>query len=171
MFCSKCGKQIADDVKFCPYCGNSVNGAPRSGIDNATEKAKNFFAEIQARASDLKGPEPVDFVKAIKLFFLYSLNFKGRSSRSEYWWGALFNTLLSFVLPMIPVVGGLLSLAMMVPGIAISVRRMHDIGKSGWYLLMGLIPLAGPIILLVYLCTASQTEANQWGPAVQYTNL
>ena len=169
MFCSKCGKQIADDVKFCPYCGNAVNGTkPNNGTG---EKIKGFFAEMQARADDLKGPEPVDFVKAIKLFFLYALNFKGRSSRSEYWWGALFNTLLSFVLPMIPVVGGLLSLVMMVPGIAISVRRMHDIGKSGWYLLMGLIPLAGPIILLVYACTASQTEANQWGPAVQYTNL
>ena len=171
MFCSKCGQQIADDVKFCPHCGNAVNGAPRSGIDNATEKAKNFFAEVQARASDLKGPEPVDFVKAMKLFCLYALNFKGRSSRSEYWWGTLFNTLLATVLPVIPLVGGLLSLILVVPGCALAIRRFHDIGKSGWYYLLGLIPLAGPIILLVYLCTASKTEDNQWGPAVQYTNL
>ena len=169
MFCSKCGKQIGNEVKFCPYCGNAVNGTkPNNG---AAEKAKNFFAEMQAHADDLKGPEPVDFVKAIKLFFLYALNFKGRSSRSEYWWGYLFNVLASTALTMIPVIGGLLGFAMMVPGIAISIRRMHDIGKSGWHLLMGMIPLAGPIIVLVYACTASQTEANQWGPAVQYTNL
>ena len=169
MFCSKCGQPVSDGAQFCSACGNPVNGTQPK---NATaEKAKNFFAEMQARAEDLKGPEPVDFTKAIKLFCLYALNFKGRSSRSEYWWGYLFNTLLSLVLPVIPVIGGLLSLVMLVPGIAISVRRMHDIGKSGWYLLMGLIPLAGPIILLVYACTASQTEANQWGPAVQYTNL
>ena len=169
MFCSKCGQPVGDGAQFCANCGNPVNGTKPK--NDTAEKAKNFFAEMQARADDLKGPEPVDFVKAIKLFFLYALNFKGRSSRSEYWWGYLFNTLLSLVLPVIPVIGGLLSLVMLVPGIAISVRRMHDIGKSGWYLLMGLIPLAGPIILLVYACTQSQTEANQWGPAVQYTNL
>lgn len=169
MFCSKCGKPVDNGAQFCPNCGNSLNGAnPNNG---AAEKAKNFFTEMQARADDLKGPEPVDFVKAIKLFCLYALNFKGRSSRSEYWWGYLFNSLASMALSMIPVIGGLLGFVMMVPGIAISIRRMHDIGKSGWYLLMGLIPLAGPIIVLVYACTVSQTEANQWGPAVQYTNL
>ena len=169
MYCSKCGKPVQDGAQFCSNCGNPVNGTKPN---NATaEKAKNFFAEIQARADDLKGPEPVDFVKSIKLFFLYALNFKGRSSRSEYWWGYLFNVLLSFALNFVPVIGGLLSIAMIIPGVALSIRRMHDIGKSGWYLLMGLIPLAGPIIVLVYACTASQTEANQWGPAVQYTNL
>ena len=169
MFCSKCGKQIADDVKFCPNCGNAVNGTkPNNGTG---EKVKGFFAEMQARANDQKGPEPVDFVKAIKLFFLYALNFKGRSSRSEYWWGALFNVLLSFILPVIPIIGGLLSLVLIVPGCALAIRRIHDIVKSGWYYLMGLIPLAGPIILLVYCCTEGQAEANQWGPAVQYTNL
>ena len=169
MYCSKCGKPVQDGAQFCSNCGNPVNGTKPN---NATaEKAKNFFAEMQARADDLKGPEPVDFVKSIKLFFLYALNFKGRSSRSEYWWGYLFNVLLSFALNFVPVIGGLLSIAMIIPGVALSIRRMHDIGKSGWYLLMGLIPLAGPIIVLVYACTASQTEANQWGPAVQYTNL
>ena len=171
MFCSKCGKQIADDVKFCPNCGNPVNGGAKIDADNIGTKIKKFFADMQACADDRKGPEPVDFVKAIKLFCLYALNFKGRSSRSEYWWGYLFNVLASTALTMIPVIGGLLGFVMMVPGIAISIRRMHDIGKSGWHLLMGMIPLAGPIIVLVYACTASQTEANQWGPTTQYTYL
>ena len=169
MFCPKCGNPVSDGAQFCANCGNPVNGTK---VNNTTaDKAKNFFNEIQARADDLKGPESVDFTKAIKLFFLYALNFKGRSSKSEFWWGYLFNLLASLVLPVIPIVGGLLSLVMIVPGVALSVRRMHDIGKSGWYLLMGLIPLAGPIIVLVYMCTASQPGANQWGPAAQYTNL
>ena len=169
MYCSKCGKPVQDGAQFCSNCGNPVNGTKPN---NATaEKAKGFFAEMQSRADDLKGPEPVDFVKAIKLYCLYALNFKGRSSRSEYWWGYLFNVLLSIALNFVPVIGGLLSIVMIIPGVALSIRRMHDIGKSGWYLLMGLIPLAGPIILLVYACTASQTEANQWGPSVQYINL
>ena len=169
MFCSKCGKPVDDGAQFCPSCGNPLNGARPT--NSTTEKAKNFFAEMQARADDLKGPEPVDFVKAIKLLFLYALNFKGRSSRSEYWWGYLFNFLLGLALNFVPLIGGLLSVAMIIPGVALAIRRMHDIGKSGWYMLMALIPLAGPIIALVYLCTASQPEANQWGPAVQYTNL
>ena len=169
MFCSKCGKPVDDSAQFCPSCGNPLNGARPT--NSTTEKAKNFFAEMQARADDLKGPEPVDFVKAIKLLFLYALNFKGRSSRSEYWWGYLFNFLLGLALNFVPLIGGLLSVAMIIPGVALAIRRMHDIGKSGWYMLMALIPLAGPIIALVYLCTASETEANQWGPAVQYTNL
>ena len=170
MFCSKCGKSVDDGSQFCPSCGNPLNGGSRP-TGEATEKAKNFFNEVVARADDLKGPEPVDFVKSIKLFFLYALNFKGRSSRSEYWWGYLFNFLAGIVCNFIPLVGGLLALALMVPGVALSVRRMHDIGKSGWHLLMGLIPLAGPIFLLIYCCTASLPDANQWGPSVQYTNL
>ena len=169
MFCSKCGKPVDDGAQFCPSCGNPLNGARPT--NSTTEKAKNFFAEMQARADDLKGPEPVDFVKAIKLLFLYALNFKGRSSRSEYWWGYLFNFLLGLALNFVPLIGGLLSVVMIIPGVALAIRRMHDIGKSGWYMLMALIPLAGPIIALVYLCTASQPEANQWGPTVQYTNL
>ena len=169
MYCSKCGRPVHDGAQFCSNCGNPVNGTKPN---NATaEKAKGFFAEMQARADDLKGPEPVDFVKAIKLFGLYALNFKGRSSKSEFWWGYLFYSLLSIALNIIPVIGSLASLVLVVPGIALSIRRMHDIGKSGWYMLMGLIPLAGPIIVLVYFCTASQPAPNQWGPAVQYTNV
>ena len=55
------------------------------------------------------------------------------------------------------------SLATLVPQIAITIRRLHDIGKSGWYYLIGLIPLVGGIILLVWMCQDS-TEDNQWGP-------
>ena len=169
MFCSKCGQPVGEGAQFCSNCGNPVNGTkPKS---DTADKVKNFFAEIQARADDLKGPEPVDFVKAIKLQFLYALNFKGRSSRSEYWWSYLFNFLLGLALNFVPLIGGLLSVAMIIPVVALAIRRMHDIGKSGWYMLMGLIPLAGPIIVLVYFCTASQPAPNQWGPAVQYTNV
>ena len=171
MFCSKCGKPMEESAQFCPNCGNPVNGGAKINDDSIGAKIKKFFADMQACADDRKGPEPVDFVKAIKLFGLYALNLKGRSSRSEYWWGCLFSMLASLVLPIIPVVGGLLSLAMVVPSFTLAVRRFHDIGKSGWYYLLGLIPLAGPIILLVFCCTASQPEANKWGPTTQYTNL
>ena len=171
MFCPKCGQPVGDGAQFCANCGNPVNGGAKINADSIGAKVKKFFADMQACADDRKGPEPVDFVKAIKLFGLYALNLKGRSSRSEYWWGCLFSMLASLVLPIVPVVGGLLSLAMVVPSFTLAVRRFHDIGKSGWYYLMSLIPLAGPIIFLVYMCTASQPQPNQFGPAGYFTEV
>ncbi len=55
------------------------------------------------------------------------------------------------------------SLILLIPSISVSVRRLHDIGRSGWWLLLGFIPIVGPIVLLVWFCTDSQTGDNQWG--------
>ena len=106
----------------------------------------------------------MNIVEATKLFFTRYTDFNGRSRRSEYWWAYLSITVISAVLT--AVLGELAyvwSLATLVPQIAITIRRLHDIGKSGWFYLIGLIPLAGPIILLVWMCNDS-TENNQWGP-------
>ena len=106
----------------------------------------------------------VTFFEALKLFFIRYADFNGRSRRSEYWWAYLGTVIISAVLT--AVLGELAyvwSLATLVPQIAITIRRLHDIGKSGWCYLIGLIPLAGPIILLVWMCKDS-TEDNQWGP-------
>ena len=56
-----------------------------------------------------------------------------------------------------------IGLILLIPSISVSVRRLHDIGKSGWWLLLGFIPIAGPIVLLVWFCTDSQPGENQWG--------
>lgn len=98
-------------------------------------------------------------------------DFSGRARRREYWMFVLVNLIVSFVLGF---VGGLVrggtalsiiySLAVLVPSIAVSVRRMHDIGKSGWWLLIGLIPLIGAIILIVWACTDGEPGDNEYGP-------
>lgn len=103
--------------------------------------------------------------------------FTGRSRRSEYWYFALFYFLILFALSIVDVVAGTMSadaeiglfsgifgLAMVVPSIAVGVRRLHDIGKSGWWILIGFIPLVGWIILLVWACRDSQPGANAYGP-------
>lgn len=59
--------------------------------------------------------------------------------------------------------GGIYIIAVLIPGLAVSVRRLHDIGKSGWYYLIGLIPIVGPIILLVWFCTEGERNSNGWG--------
>ena len=106
----------------------------------------------------------ISFIEAIKLAFTHYADFKGRARRSEYWWFTLFNIIVSGIIgAIIPELAGVWSLVVLVPGLALCVRRLHDIGRSGWWLLIGLIPLAGGIILLVYACTPSK-EDNQWGP-------
>ena len=106
----------------------------------------------------------MNIIEATKLFFTRYVDFNGRSRRSEYWWAYLAVVIISAVLT--AVLGELAyiwSLATLVPQIAITIRRLHDIGKSGWFYLIGLIPLAGPILLLVWMCKDS-TEDNEWGP-------
>ncbi|NND08827.1 MAG: DUF805 domain-containing protein [Saprospiraceae bacterium] len=96
--------------------------------------------------------------------------FEGRSRRSEYWYFVLFNILAGIAAGIVdeffgfPVIGTIVSLALFIPGLAVGVRRLHDIGKSGWNLLFILIPLVGLIILLVWLCKDSEAGSNKYGP-------
>ena len=96
--------------------------------------------------------------------------FTGRARRKEYWMFFLFQVLISFVIGLIEgitntnVLGMLFLLLTLLPSIALSVRRLHDIGKSGWWMLIGLIPLIGSIVLLVFACLDSQPGENTYGP-------
>lgn len=98
-------------------------------------------------------------------------NFEGRARRAEYWYFALLNFLILiplYVLSMYVSWGlflyGIYALATFVPGLAVAVRRLHDIGKSGWYYLVVFIPIAGGIWLLVMLATEGTPGTNEYGP-------
>ena len=99
-------------------------------------------------------------------------DFKGRSQRKEYWMFTLFNLLAFFVLSVIggfqgdqaELLTGLYSLAVLLPSIAVTVRRLHDIGKSGWWALLMVVPLVGALVLAVFALQDSQPEANEYGP-------
>jgi len=90
-------------------------------------------------------------------------NFNGRARRSEYWYFFLFNTLISLVLGFIDglldttIIGSLYSLAVLIPTIAVGVRRMHDVGKSGWFLLI-------PIYNIILAVTDGEKGENSYGP-------
>jgi uncharacterized membrane protein YhaH (DUF805 family) len=97
--------------------------------------------------------------------------FEGRARRTEYWMFVLINILIAFVIGLVEgvlgspaVLANLYSLAILVPALAVSVRRLHDTGRSGWFLLLSLIPLAGPIILIIFMAQDSAAERNQFGP-------
>ena len=114
----------------------------------------------------------VSFVDAVKRAVTVNyFNFEGRASRSEFWWFNLFGFLLSVILMAIlgngttgTVVRGIVSLALFMPSLGLSVRRMHDINRSGWWILISLIPIVGWIIYLVWACKPSDATPNQYGP-------
>lgn len=114
------------------------------------------------------------FVEAIASAFKGYVNFRDRSCRSEYWWYMLFIFLANIVIAGIELVMGLdadigvlgivFSLAVFLPSIAIGVRRLHDIDKSGWWLLLGFIPLIGVVILFIWACKRGTPGVNRFGP-------
>jgi uncharacterized membrane protein YhaH (DUF805 family) len=94
--------------------------------------------------------------------------FSGRARRSEYWYFVLFNALITPVIylisiPLLGIPAILYSLAVFIPAMAVGVRRLHDTGRSGWNLLLALIPLIGAIILLVYFFQDSAVGENKYG--------
>lgn len=99
-------------------------------------------------------------------------NFEGRASRSEYWWFCLFQVILgcvvsvlfSFSQTLYLTMSGVVNLALLLPSLGLSVRRLHDTNHSGWWLLIGLVPFIGLIVLLVWFIQDSEHHPNPYGP-------
>ena len=98
--------------------------------------------------------------------------FSGRARRAEYWYFFLFSLLIGIALGVVSAVigdskgtlGTLYSVAVFIPGLAVSVRRLHDIGKSGWMLLLSLIPIIGAIWIFFLMIEDSNPGENKYGP-------
>lgn len=169
MYCKKCGSDVGQS-NFCPNCGSSVHG--------------NLYAE-----SHNVSVENFNLITAYKSMFKKYAQFNGRSRRSEYWLASVMNWIIFMVfylviyVPMIVDMQnyGKLSvttsvlmfvfallmfaycIAVFVPSLAMSVRRLHDTGQSGWFLLLNLIPCVGGIIIFVFSLLDSQPGTNQYG--------
>ena len=120
---------------------------------------------------------------ALSSFWSNYRNFKGRARRSEYWFIQLFLVVTNLVAAVVDLAlmngdvdrfianggGGIVGLiwifATIVPAVAVLVRRLHDTGRSGWWALIGFVPLAGTIALLVFTVADSQAEQNSYGPS------
>lgn len=103
-------------------------------------------------------------------------NFSGRARRAEYWWTFLLNIGISIIVSVIAtaigavgaVLSGVVSLAFIIPGIAVAIRRLHDTNRSGWWLLIAFIPFIGIIILIVFLASDGERGPNEHGPSPKY---
>jgi len=114
------------------------------------------------------------YLKVLKQY----ADFSGRARRKEYWMFVLFNIIFALIAmgidnalgitfaPEIPYgyVYMLYGLFVFIPGLAVAVRRLHDTGRSGWWLLLAFVPIVGPIVLLVFLVMDSQPGENKYGP-------
>lgn len=108
------------------------------------------------------------YIEAWKKFAVFA----GRAGRKEYWYFVLINIFVNVLLGVIAAISskaggvllGLYTVAVLVPWLAITVRRLHDTNRSGWWFFAGLIPVVGSIVLLVFMVQGSQPNENQYGP-------
>ena len=113
----------------------------------------------------------MDFPQAVSSGFSKYLVFSGRSSRSEFWWWVLFAFLvgiaaqiLDAIISTAAVLNIVATLGLLLPGLAVAVRRLHDKRKSGWWYLIIAIPLVGAIILIVWFIGEGEAGENRYGP-------
>ena len=152
-----------------------AQAVPQIQAATPTIKAKPF------KVTDNKEPSLLDLaISAVKHKYLL---FNGRAARKEFWAVMLFSVLISFALQLLYTLGfaisdnlGLLlalpfvifALGMVIPQLAVSVRRLHDTDKSGWWLLLGFIPIFGTIALIVLFSLASSEGDNRFGEPAQF---
>ena len=104
------------------------------------------------------------FVQAVQVCLRKYVDFEGRAARSEFWWFALFQLIVMIVASMLGrTVYTVVVLAVVLPSLAVGARRLHDVGKSGWFLLLHLLPFIGFLVLLFFWVQPSQSEGNTYG--------
>jgi uncharacterized membrane protein YhaH (DUF805 family) len=111
------------------------------------------------------------FSEAVKDGFDHYTKFDGRAARPAYWWWFLFGILVSIganiidaIIGSFGVVSGLAALALLLPGLSVSIRRLHDINKSGWWILIFIIPIVGFVLWLIWFTREGDAGENNYGP-------
>ena len=142
VFCSSCGSIILAKAEICPKCG--VRQIPAPGLNSGSSV-----------------PQKMPWLYFIDAMEKYAV-FSGRARRAEFWWFTLSIFVINFVVSIVfsrfgDWISNVVSLGFVVPSIAVSWRRMHDVGKSGWYSLI-------PIYSLILAVTPGFPGPNQYGP-------
>jgi uncharacterized membrane protein YhaH (DUF805 family) len=184
MFCPICGTSVISRQVFCVSCGTRLDTQSQD-----SSVTGNSWSNSGVNLDELNAPSPMRFVEAIKFSYKNYFRFSGRASRSEYWYWTLFNV-LGYITAYIAYIGywytyrisweldfflyehrdqfGFLFLVFVlstiIPGLSRGVRRLHDTNKSGALLFLGLIPLVGAVLLLVFFATDGDVGPNRYGP-------
>lgn len=184
--CTKCGVLVGDGNKFCPNCGAEPDPLAVICVKCGYElKPIRHSGTSSAKTKKVESCDTYngdnDFIWAVKTCFSKYATFYGRARRKEFWYWYLFTcltTIAAFLLGCLIAIifqesnigvaevfilsNGIWSLIIFLPNLAVTVRRLHDVGHSGWYYLIAIIPVIGVILLLVALCTDS-VDDNKYG--------
>jgi uncharacterized membrane protein YhaH (DUF805 family) len=159
MRCNQCEIEYPQNVKFCRDCGARLSKSPRRKSDSQSQRSSS-----------------ITIGKAVELGFRQYYHFHGRATRAEFWWWILFVIAISVVAQGIDKLAGthndtisngffegVWSLATIVPSLAVSARRLHDINRRGWWLLLWGIPFFGWILLFLWSLQQGQKGINDYG--------
>ena len=159
MRCEQCEIEYPQNVKFCRDCGVRLSKSPQ-----------------RKSASRSRQSSSITIGRAVELGFRKYIHFHGRATRAEFWWWALFVLAISVVAQGLDKVAGthideisnglfegVWSLATLVPSLALSARRLHDINRRGWWLLLWLIPFFGWVLLFIWSLQQGDKGINDYG--------
>ena len=167
--CPVCGEDIEEGTEVCPYCHEHTGFAKAQAPTSRQQYAPQQPAHTENDSYDEEEGNVGWFnYYYIDVFLKHYADFKGKLGRKRFWLAYLFNALcattFSFVSAALFGIPAILffvyQAAVLVPSIAFTVRRLHDTGKSGWWVLLGLIPFAGQIALLVLLCMPGEEDSG-----------
>ena len=156
------GSDKSDTAVTLIYDKNNITNTGANATNAAPQNAQQQ-GHAQVQTSSAPSSKKVGFGRAIKLFFTNYVNFTGRASRREFWFGFLFQILVILLTIGIPFIRYLVPLALIIPNLSLKIRRLHDIGQAWYWLLIVLVPVAGIVVLIVYYCQGSDGN-NKWGP-------
>lgn len=144
-------------------------------IEKDKAVALQILADLKNEILKLKDLNADKFKNAFNSYFVEYLTknyltFDGRVSRRQYWMFALFSVLVSFIIgliggiiPILSIFSLLYTLALVVPSVGLGIRRLHDIGVSGWFFLIALIPYIGGLFLVILFSIPGENKANEYG--------
>ena len=182
MYCKHCGKELNENAAVCLNCGVRVGDGSKfcqqCGFEHDPLAVVCIKCGIELKKfNNSKSSKIMSFGEAIKTCFTKYATIKGRASRAEYWWFSLLsyvNNLHLYIIfnndswddsqyAPITIISIVLGIILFLPQLSVTVRRLHDIGFSGAYLFIGLIPIVGPILSIVMLCKKGDEGENEYG--------
>lgn len=178
--CAKCGVLMGDGYNYCPNCGFQHDPKAVLCVECGHE-LRPFVKKGEAArimSSNIKNENVYTLPEAVQSCWNKYANFSGRACRAEYWFWTLFQWIVMLFLTlllviavsaddeyfgiMVSVLSVIICLILFLPSLAVLIRRLHDIGFSGWWCFMGLIPSCGSIVLLI-LAMCDSVNDNEYG--------
>ncbi|MFQ7292702.1 MAG: DUF805 domain-containing protein [Monoglobales bacterium] len=192
-FCGKCGAKLVEGNEFCTQCGTRISDYNVDNAAEHTESGENYDGQAHnqndgycqnqysQQGQSFYNQSAVEPEKSLFDYFLKCLkhyaDFNGRARRKEYWGFALFLALFYFAafivaviidllleIPIFTILLNISILAFIIPGIAVTIRRLHDIGKSGAWYFVSFVPFIGGIWIFVLTLLEGEPRTNIYGP-------